>query len=62
MNSYDLVFVGHVTIDDIEASEGTSSGVPGGRHFSEPLQQYHRRRKLPSSQKWPGRMNIYWQL
>lgn len=33
MKKYDLVFVGHVTIDDIEAAEGSSSGVPGGAPF-----------------------------
>jgi sugar/nucleoside kinase (ribokinase family) len=33
MNSYDLVFIGHVTIDDIEAAEGSSRGVPGGAPF-----------------------------
>jgi sugar/nucleoside kinase (ribokinase family) len=33
MNSYDLVFVGHITIDDIEAAEGSSRGVPGGAPF-----------------------------
>jgi sugar/nucleoside kinase (ribokinase family) len=33
MKSYDLVFVGHVTIDDIEATDGSSSGVPGGAPF-----------------------------
>jgi sugar/nucleoside kinase (ribokinase family) len=33
MNSYDLVFIGHVTIDDIEAAEGSSCGVPGGAPF-----------------------------
>jgi sugar/nucleoside kinase (ribokinase family) len=30
MNSYDLVFVGHITIDEIEAKEGSARGVPGG--------------------------------
>ena len=33
MNNYDLVFLGHVTIDDIEAAEGSSRGVPGGAPF-----------------------------
>jgi len=33
MNNYDLIFIGHVTIDDIEAAEGSSSGVPGGAPF-----------------------------
>ncbi len=33
MNNYDLVFVGHITIDKIEALEGASSGVPGGAPF-----------------------------
>jgi sugar/nucleoside kinase (ribokinase family) len=33
MNNYDLVFVGHITIDDIEAAEGSSAGVPGGAPF-----------------------------
>ena len=30
MKHYDLVFVGHVTFDDIEAREGSSQRVPGG--------------------------------
>jgi sugar/nucleoside kinase (ribokinase family) len=30
MKRYDLVFVGHVTFDDIEAGEGSSRDVPGG--------------------------------
>lgn len=30
---YDLVFIGHVTIDEIEASEGSAKGVPGGAPF-----------------------------
>ena len=30
MDSYDLVFVGHITIDEIEAKEGSARGVPGG--------------------------------
>jgi sugar/nucleoside kinase (ribokinase family) len=30
MKRYDLVFVGHVTFDDIEAREGSSHRVPGG--------------------------------
>lgn len=30
MNRYDLVFMGHVTIDEIEAAEGSAHGVPGG--------------------------------
>lgn len=30
MNRYDLVFIGHVTIDDIEAPEGSARGTPGG--------------------------------
>ena len=30
MKRYDLVFVGHVTFDDIEAREGSSQRVPGG--------------------------------
>jgi len=30
MKPYDLVFVGHVTFDDIEAREGSSQRVPGG--------------------------------
>jgi sugar/nucleoside kinase (ribokinase family) len=33
MNLYDLVFVGHVTLDEIEAPEGASRGVPGGAPF-----------------------------
>ncbi len=30
MDSYDLVFMGHITIDEIEAKEGSARGVPGG--------------------------------
>lgn len=30
MKRYDLVFVGHITFDDIEAREGSSQRVPGG--------------------------------
>jgi sugar/nucleoside kinase (ribokinase family) len=30
MNVYDIVFVGHVTIDEIVAIEGSAGGVPGG--------------------------------
>ncbi|OPY66382.1 MAG: pfkB family carbohydrate kinase [Syntrophorhabdus sp. PtaU1.Bin050] len=30
MNRYDLLFVGHITIDEIEAKEGSARGVPGG--------------------------------
>ena len=33
MNRYDLVFMGHVTIDEIEATEGSARGVPGGAPF-----------------------------
>jgi sugar/nucleoside kinase (ribokinase family) len=33
MKCYDLVFMGHVTIDEIEASEGSARGVPGGAPF-----------------------------
>jgi sugar/nucleoside kinase (ribokinase family) len=30
MNSYDIVFIGHVTIDEIVAEEGSARGLPGG--------------------------------
>jgi sugar/nucleoside kinase (ribokinase family) len=30
MNRYDIVFVGHVTVDEIEAPEGSARGIPGG--------------------------------
>ncbi|HPW37061.1 MAG TPA: PfkB family carbohydrate kinase [Syntrophorhabdus sp.] len=30
MNKYDIVFIGHVTIDEIVATEGASSGTGGG--------------------------------
>ena len=30
MNRYDIVFIGHVTIDEIVAAEGSARGVPGG--------------------------------
>ncbi|MBN1106454.1 MAG: hypothetical protein JXL84_23830 [Deltaproteobacteria bacterium] len=30
MNRYDLVFMGHVTIDEIETPEGSTRGAPGG--------------------------------
>ncbi|HEX9911338.1 MAG TPA: PfkB family carbohydrate kinase [Desulfatiglandales bacterium] len=33
MNRYDLVFMGHVTIDEIEAKEGSARGVPGGAPY-----------------------------
>src|SRR5512134_1550407 len=33
MNRYDLVFMGHVTIDEIDAKEGTAHGVPGGAPY-----------------------------
>ena len=33
MNRYDLVFIGHVTIDEIEAKEGSARGVPGGAPY-----------------------------
>ncbi len=33
MNRYDLVFMGHVTIDEIEAKEGSAHGVPGGAPY-----------------------------
>jgi len=33
MNRYDLVFMGHVTIDEIEATQGSARGVPGGAPY-----------------------------
>jgi sugar/nucleoside kinase (ribokinase family) len=30
MNRYDIVFIGHVTIDEIVAEEGSALGLPGG--------------------------------
>jgi len=33
MNCYDIVFIGHVTVDQIEAPEGSAHGVPGGAPF-----------------------------
>ena len=30
MKKYDIIFIGHVTIDEIVASEGSACGVPGG--------------------------------
>ena len=33
MNRYDLVFMGHVTIDEIEAKEGSARGVTGGAPY-----------------------------
>jgi hypothetical protein len=33
MNRYDLVFMGHVTIDEIKAKEGSAHGVPGGAPY-----------------------------
>jgi sugar/nucleoside kinase (ribokinase family) len=33
MNRYDLVFMGHVTIDEIDAKEGSAHGVPGGAPY-----------------------------
>jgi sugar/nucleoside kinase (ribokinase family) len=46
MNSYDLVFIGHVTIDDIEAAEGSSRGVPGGAPFFGALAAVPSNRKI----------------
>ena len=33
MHRHDLVFIGHVTIDEIEAKEGSAHGVPGGAPY-----------------------------
>src|SRR4030042_4869872 len=33
MNRYYIVFIGHVTVDQIEAPEGSARGVPGGAPF-----------------------------
>jgi sugar/nucleoside kinase (ribokinase family) len=33
MNRYDLIFMGHVTIDEIEAREGSARSAPGGAPF-----------------------------
>jgi sugar/nucleoside kinase (ribokinase family) len=33
MNRYDIVFTGHVTLDQIEAPEGSARGVPGGAPY-----------------------------
>jgi sugar/nucleoside kinase (ribokinase family) len=33
MNRYDIVFIGHVTVDQIEAPEGSAQAVPGGAPF-----------------------------
>lgn len=33
MNHYELIFMGHVTIDEIEAPEGSARGVPGGAPY-----------------------------
>jgi len=33
MNRYDIVFMGHVTVDQIEAPEGSAPAVPGGAPF-----------------------------
>jgi len=33
MKKYDVVFIGHVTIDEIDAAEGAAQGVPGGAPF-----------------------------
>lgn len=33
MKRYDIVFVGHVTIDEIVAMEGSAAGAPGGAPF-----------------------------
>jgi sugar/nucleoside kinase (ribokinase family) len=33
MNRYDLVFMGHVTVDEIDAAEGSARAVPGGAPF-----------------------------
>jgi sugar/nucleoside kinase (ribokinase family) len=54
MNSYDLVFVGHVTIDDIEAAEGSSSGVPGGAPFFGALAAATSKKKIAVITKMAG--------
>jgi hypothetical protein len=33
MNRYNIVFIGHVTVDQIEAPEGSARAVPGGAPF-----------------------------
>jgi xanthine/CO dehydrogenase XdhC/CoxF family maturation factor len=33
MKKYDIAFIGHVTIDEIDATEGSANGVPGGAPF-----------------------------
>ncbi|MCX5812714.1 MAG: PfkB family carbohydrate kinase [Proteobacteria bacterium] len=54
MNNYDLVFVGHVTIDDIEAAEGSSSGVPGGAPFFGALAAAPTKKKIAVITKMSG--------
>jgi len=54
MKSYDLVFAGHVTIDDIEAAEGASSGVPGGAPFFGALAAVPSKKKIAVVTKMAG--------
>jgi len=46
MNRYDLVFIGHVTIDEIEAPEGSARGVPGGAPYFGALAAAWSRKKI----------------
>jgi len=46
MTSYDLLFVGHITIDEIVAKEGSARGVPGGAPFFGALAASCSRRRI----------------
>jgi hypothetical protein len=51
MNHYDIVFTGHVTVDQIEALEGSAHDVAGAAPFSEHLLPARQRRGLPLLQE-----------
>lgn len=62
MNHYDIVFIGHVTVDQIEALEGSAHDVPGPAPFSEHLLPARQRRGLPWLQEWPKRISMFLNL
>jgi sugar/nucleoside kinase (ribokinase family) len=46
MNAYDVVFIGHVTIDEIEANEGSARGVPGGAPYFGAFAACHTKKRI----------------
>ena len=58
MNSYDLLFVGHITIDEIEAKEGSARGVPGGAPLFGALPRLQAARVLRWLREWPKKMKV----